>query len=316
MPGGLGPPRGHPGGGVGAMFRPPGGSTPPWSRPSPSAPSRRPHPGHGHPLPQPPPGGADATPPFVAHHLGIALCTRGASGPSWTCCWTAEPLLRRGLPGAQLATANLEPRLVTSLYAFANQMKLPRAGPRQIRREIAIGYYAEYGDGSIEYAAPWAELTRAEVRRLAAHLDVPRRSSTATVGRPVGRPGRMRARWASPSGVGRLPPPHRAGVSRREGPGRRPERGQRARARAPRVAPSPAPEEAAESRRPAVPVCWLYTPFLSQRCSCPSPSPRNTVGTRRRRRAYRRRRAASSPPTARATPCARGLGARRKSSWR
>jgi NAD+ synthase len=110
---------------------------------------------------------------LVAHHLDVPVCTVDLSS---VYDLLLDELSRSctDLPSTQLATANLKPRLrMTTLYAFANQMDYRVLGTGN-RSEIAVGYYTKYGDGGVDLL-PLGELTKTEVRRLAAHLDVPRR---------------------------------------------------------------------------------------------------------------------------------------------
>ncbi|MGE5552932.1 MAG: NAD(+) synthase [Betaproteobacteria bacterium] len=75
---------------------------------------------------------------------------------------------------ANLAAANLKPRLrMTALYFYANALNYLVVGTGN-RSELTVGYFTKYGDGGVDLL-PLGGLVKGQVRELAEHLDVPRR---------------------------------------------------------------------------------------------------------------------------------------------
>jgi NAD+ synthase len=74
--------------------------------------------------------------------------------------------------GTRLARANLQARTrMTILYFYANALDLLVAGTGD-RSEAEIGFFTKFGDGGVDFL-PIAHLYKTQVRRLAAHLDIP-----------------------------------------------------------------------------------------------------------------------------------------------
>jgi NAD+ synthase len=72
-----------------------------------------------------------------------------------------------------LCTANLKPRLrMAALYYFANQLNYLVVGTGN-KSELTMGYFTKYGDGGVDLL-PLGDLTKTEVRKLAAELGVPK----------------------------------------------------------------------------------------------------------------------------------------------
>ena len=72
-----------------------------------------------------------------------------------------------------LAVANLKPRLrMCTLYYFANKLNYLVAGTDN-KSEAMIGYFTKYGDGGVDIL-PISSLFKRDIRKLAAHLDVPK----------------------------------------------------------------------------------------------------------------------------------------------
>lgn len=75
---------------------------------------------------------------------------------------------------AQLASANLKPRLrMLTLYHFANLLNYLVVGTGN-KAEMTVGYFTKYGDSGVDLL-PLAELTKTEVRAVARELGVPAR---------------------------------------------------------------------------------------------------------------------------------------------
>lgn len=75
---------------------------------------------------------------------------------------------------AQLAAANLKPRLrMLTLYHFANLRNWLVVGTGN-RAELTVGYFTKYGDSGVDLL-PLADLTKGEVRAVARELGVPAR---------------------------------------------------------------------------------------------------------------------------------------------
>jgi NAD+ synthase len=73
---------------------------------------------------------------------------------------------------SQLAKANLKVRLrMLTLYYIANQLQYMVVGSSN-RIEIAIGYFAKYGDGGVDIM-PLGSLVKGQVRELARFLGIP-----------------------------------------------------------------------------------------------------------------------------------------------
>ncbi|MCC3144242.1 NAD(+) synthase [Halanaerobium sp. Z-7514] len=71
----------------------------------------------------------------------------------------------------KLALANIKPRLRMSyLYFYANLNNYLVVGTDN-RSELKLGYFTKYGDGGIDLA-PLANLTKSEVRKTAAELNI------------------------------------------------------------------------------------------------------------------------------------------------
>lgn len=76
-------------------------------------------------------------------------------------------------PGNDLARANLKPRLrMLTLYYLANSRSALVVGTGN-KVELQVGYFTKYGDGGADIL-PLGDLNKAEVRRLAAYLGIPR----------------------------------------------------------------------------------------------------------------------------------------------
>ena len=74
---------------------------------------------------------------------------------------------------ARVALGNVRPRLrMTALYFIANSLGYLVAGTGN-RSELMIGYFTKHGDGGVD-VLPIGHLLKADVRTLAASLDVPR----------------------------------------------------------------------------------------------------------------------------------------------
>ena len=74
---------------------------------------------------------------------------------------------------ARVALGNVRPRLrMTALYFIANSLEYLVAGTGN-RSELMIGYFTKHGDGGVD-VLPIGHLLKADVRGLAASLDVPR----------------------------------------------------------------------------------------------------------------------------------------------
>jgi NAD+ synthase len=72
-----------------------------------------------------------------------------------------------------LALANSRARLrMTTLYYFAGMHRLLVAGTGNKIEDFGVGFYTKYGDGGVDLS-PIADLTKSQVYRLAAVLDVP-----------------------------------------------------------------------------------------------------------------------------------------------
>ena len=110
---------------------------------------------------------------LVAHHFGIATAHVDL-GEAFDSLLKELGLTCADMPTSRLACANIKPRLrMTSLYAFANLHNYRVLGTGN-RSEIVVGYFTKYGDGGADLL-PLGNLTKTEVRKLARHLDVPRR---------------------------------------------------------------------------------------------------------------------------------------------
>jgi len=74
---------------------------------------------------------------------------------------------------SRVALGNVRPRLrMTALYFIANSLNYLVAGTGN-RSELTIGYFTKHGDGGVD-VLPIGHLMKAEVRTLAASLDVPK----------------------------------------------------------------------------------------------------------------------------------------------
>jgi NAD+ synthase len=74
---------------------------------------------------------------------------------------------------SRAARANLKARLrMITLYYTSQKLNYLVAGSSN-RCEITIGYFTKYGDGGVDIM-PLGNLTKGEVRELAAYLDIPR----------------------------------------------------------------------------------------------------------------------------------------------
>jgi NAD+ synthase len=79
-----------------------------------------------------------------------------------------------GPEAALLASANLKPRLrMLTLYHYANLLDYLVLGTGN-RAEITVGYFTKHGDSGVDLL-PLADLTKGEVRAVAAALGVPAR---------------------------------------------------------------------------------------------------------------------------------------------
>jgi len=75
---------------------------------------------------------------------------------------------------AVLAAANVKPRLrMITLYHFANLRNYLVVGTGN-KAELTVGYFTKYGDAGVDLL-PLADLTKTEVRAVAAELGVPAR---------------------------------------------------------------------------------------------------------------------------------------------
>ncbi len=110
---------------------------------------------------------------LVAHHFGIATAHVDLGGV-YDSLVNELGLTCTDLPASRLACANIKPRLrMISLYAVANTHNYRVLGTGN-RSELAVGYFTKYGDGGVDLL-PLGNLTKTDVRKLARHLDVPRR---------------------------------------------------------------------------------------------------------------------------------------------
>lgn len=77
-----------------------------------------------------------------------------------------------GSEGAELAAANLKPRLrMATLYYLAQERNLLVCGTGN-RVELTVGYFTKYGDSGVDLL-PLGDLLKGEVRQLASLLGVP-----------------------------------------------------------------------------------------------------------------------------------------------
>ena len=73
-----------------------------------------------------------------------------------------------------MALANIKPRLrMTTLYYYAAKNNFLVVGTDNWS-ELKLGYFTKYGDGGVDLA-PLGRLVKTEVRRLAEHLDIPKK---------------------------------------------------------------------------------------------------------------------------------------------
>ncbi len=73
-----------------------------------------------------------------------------------------------------LAMANTRARLrMTTLYAIAQPLSLLVAGTGNKIEDFGVGFYTKYGDGGVDLS-PIADLTKTQVRQLAAYLNLNR----------------------------------------------------------------------------------------------------------------------------------------------
>lgn len=85
-----------------------------------------------------------------------------------------EIVTSAGIRGTRVARANVEARVRMSvLYFYGNAMGYLVAGTGD-RSETLLGYFTKWGDGAADLL-PIAHLYKTEVRRLGAHLGLPRR---------------------------------------------------------------------------------------------------------------------------------------------
>ncbi|MEN9399313.1 MAG: synthase [Bacteroidota bacterium] len=74
--------------------------------------------------------------------------------------------------GNHLAMANTRARLrMTTLYALGQAHKRLVAGTGNRVEDFGVGFYTKYGDGGVD-VSPIADLTKTEVRAVAAHLGI------------------------------------------------------------------------------------------------------------------------------------------------
>jgi NAD+ synthase len=74
--------------------------------------------------------------------------------------------------GIHLAMANTRARLrMTTLYALGQAHKRLVAGTGNRVEDFGVGFYTKYGDGGVDLS-PIADLTKTEVRTVAAHLGI------------------------------------------------------------------------------------------------------------------------------------------------
>jgi NAD+ synthase len=74
--------------------------------------------------------------------------------------------------GNHLAMANTRARLrMTTLYALGQAHKRLVAGTGNRVEDFGVGFYTKYGDGGVDLS-PIADLTKTEVRTVAAHLGI------------------------------------------------------------------------------------------------------------------------------------------------
>ncbi|HHW15722.1 MAG TPA: NAD(+) synthase [Firmicutes bacterium] len=106
----------------------------------------------------------DLGPVFDAHLAALRQALGAALGPG----------VEVGERRANLAAANLKPRLrMTTLYFFANSLNYLVVGTGN-RSELTVGYFTKYGDGGVDLL-PLGGLVKSQVRELAEYLGVPRR---------------------------------------------------------------------------------------------------------------------------------------------
>lgn len=76
-------------------------------------------------------------------------------------------------PLSKLTQANIKARLrMTTLYSYANQLGYIVVGSGN-RSELATGYFTKYGDSGVDIL-PLGHLVKAQVRELAAYLEIPK----------------------------------------------------------------------------------------------------------------------------------------------
>lgn len=102
---------------------------------------------------------------LVANKLGIRTKTVNLS--------KIYDNLTRILPkAANLAYANLKPRLrMLTLYYFANKLNYLVCGTGN-KSELMIGYFTKFGDGGVDIL-PLGDLYKSQVRKLAKELKIP-----------------------------------------------------------------------------------------------------------------------------------------------
>lgn len=106
--------------------------------------------------------------------LRMTLVNQTGVGQGWASGQVVELASRVEERRANLADANLKPRLrMTTLYFFANNLNRLVVGTGN-RSELTVGYFTKYGDGGVDLL-PLGGLVKTQVRELAEYLGVPRR---------------------------------------------------------------------------------------------------------------------------------------------
>ena len=108
---------------------------------------------------------------------------------------------RAGQPfSGLLARANLKPRLfMATWYYHANIMDYLVVGSSN-KDELYVGYSTKYGDSGVDIMA-LANLTKGEVKAMAAYMGVPRKILRGCRRQGCGRARQTRRRWASHTGT-------------------------------------------------------------------------------------------------------------------